>query len=103
MLDLKGFTKRHRGALSGIGMILAVVLIFWTVNNSALVGASASSRQLPVYSVQRDEKVVAISFDAAWADAKLPVPNLDNPSASLEMCRPSFVAKIKRSHLFYKL
>ena len=71
MLDLKGFTKRHRGALSGIGMILAVVLIFWTVNNPALVGASASSRQLPVYSVQRDEKVVALSFDAAWADAKL--------------------------------
>ena len=68
MLDLKGFTKRHRGALSGIGMILAVVLIFWTVNNPALVGASASSRQLPVYSVQRDEKVVAISFDAAWGN-----------------------------------
>ena len=68
MLDLKGFTKRHRGALSGIGMILAVVLIFWTVNNPALVGASASSRQLPVYSVQRDEKVVALSFDAAWGN-----------------------------------
>lgn len=71
MLDLKGFVGRHRGALSGIGMILAVVLIFWTVNNPALVGASASSRQLPVYSVQRDEKVVAISFDAAWGNAKL--------------------------------
>lgn len=68
LLDLKGFTKRHRGALSGIGMILAVVLIFWTVNNPALVGASASSRQLPVYSVQRDEKVVALSFDAAWGN-----------------------------------
>ncbi len=68
MLDLKGFTKRHRGALSGIGMILAGGLIFWTGNNPALVGASASSRQLPVYSVQRDEKVVAISFDAAWGN-----------------------------------
>lgn len=68
MLDFKKMIAKHKGALSGIGMILAVVLIFWTVNNPALVGASASSRQLPVYSVQRDEKVVALSFDAAWGN-----------------------------------
>lgn len=68
MLDFKRMIRRYRGALTGIGMIAAVVLIFWTVNNPALVGASASTRQLPVYSVQRDEKVVALSFDAAWGN-----------------------------------
>ena len=68
MLDFKRIIRRYRGVLSGIGMIVAVVLIFWTVNNPALVGASASTRQLPVYSVQRDEKVVALSFDAAWGN-----------------------------------
>ena len=68
MLDFKRIIRRYRGVLSGVGMIVAVVLIFWTVNNPALVGASASTRQLPVYSVQRDEKVVALSFDAAWGN-----------------------------------
>ncbi|MBQ8217737.1 MAG: polysaccharide deacetylase family protein [Oscillospiraceae bacterium] len=42
--------------------------MFWTVNNPAIVGASASTRLLPVYSVQRDDKVVALSFDAAWGN-----------------------------------
>lgn len=42
--------------------------MFWTVNNPAIVGASATQRQLPVYSVQRDDKVVALSFDAAWGN-----------------------------------
>ena len=43
-------------------------LIFWTVNSPVLVGVSASKRQLPVYSVQRKDKVAAISFDAAWGN-----------------------------------
>ena len=30
------------------------------------VSASAAARQLPIYCVQRDQKVCAISFDAAW-------------------------------------
>jgi polysaccharide deacetylase family sporulation protein PdaB len=68
LLDLKRLLGRYKGLLSCIGMVLVVVLIFWTVNNPVLVGASASSRQLPVYSVQRDDKVVAISFDAAWGN-----------------------------------
>ena len=33
MLDFKRIIRRYRGVLSGIGMIVAVVLIFWTVNN----------------------------------------------------------------------
>jgi len=54
--------------LSAVGLILAVVLIFWTVNNPAIVGASATTRELPVYCVQRDDKVVSLSFDAAWGN-----------------------------------
>ena len=30
--------------------------------------ASAAARQLPIYCVQRDQKLVAISFDAAWGN-----------------------------------
>ena len=33
--------------------------------------AAASTRQLPIYSVERKEKLCSISFDAAWGDVKV--------------------------------
>ena len=45
---------------------LAAAAIFAAVNYPAAVSASAAARQLPIYCVQRDQKVCAISFDAAW-------------------------------------
>jgi len=66
--DFKKILSKHKSTLSALMFILAVVLIFWTVNNPAIVGVSASKRQLPVYCVQRDDKVVALSFDAAWGN-----------------------------------
>lgn len=45
--------------------------IFYVVNYPAAVGAAASTRQLPIYCVQRDQKLVSISFDAAWGDVIL--------------------------------
>lgn len=68
MIDIRKFIQKHRKLFSGLGLVLAVALIFWTVNNPAIVGASATERQLPVYWVQRDDKVVALSFDAAWGN-----------------------------------
>ena len=68
MSDSKKIFRRHRGTLSALALILAIVLIFWTVNNPAIVGVSASKRELPVYCVQKEDKVVALSFDAAWGN-----------------------------------
>lgn len=68
MIDLRQFLMKHRKIISGLGLVLAVVLIFWTVNNPAIVGASATQRQLPIYCVQREDKVVSLSFDAAWGN-----------------------------------
>lgn len=31
---------------------------------------SGQTRKLPIYSVKRDDKVVALSFDAAWATSR---------------------------------
>lgn len=42
--------------------------MFYVVNWPAAVGASAATRQLPIYCVQRDQKLVSISFDAAWGN-----------------------------------
>ncbi|MBO5495811.1 MAG: polysaccharide deacetylase family protein [Oscillospiraceae bacterium] len=67
-MNYKQLLRRHRSTLSAIALAFAVIGIFWVVNTPALVGVSASKRSLPVYCVQRDDKTVAISFDAAWGN-----------------------------------
>jgi len=64
----KPISRRNSAFFQALLMLAAVVLIFWTVNTPAVVGASASKRELPVYCVQQDEKLVALSFDAAWGN-----------------------------------
>ena len=50
------------------GCLLAAILILCVVNHPAVVGASAATRQLPIYCVEKDYKVLSISFDAAWGN-----------------------------------
>ena len=66
--DTQKVLPRYRHVLSALSLLAVVIGIFWAVNAPALVGVAASKRQLPVYCVQRDEKAVAISFDAAWGN-----------------------------------
>lgn len=54
--------------LSLIATVLAVIFIFAAVNNPAIVGASATTRELPIYCVRRDNKAVSLTFDAAWGN-----------------------------------
>ena len=61
-------TKHSKGLISGIAFTVLIVSIFWAVSTPVIVGVSASKRQLPVYCVQRDDKKVALSFDAAWGN-----------------------------------
>ena len=65
---VKELSSKYRKLISACAMILAVALIFWAVNSPAIVGASATTRVLPIYCVQRDDKVVSLSFDAAWGN-----------------------------------
>ena len=58
----------RRQYIAAVATILAVALIFATVNNPAIIGASATVRQLPIYSVERENKAVSLSFDAAWGN-----------------------------------
>jgi len=60
--------KKHTQLISAGALVLAVVLIFWAVNSPAVVGAAATSRKLPIYCVQRDNKAVSLTFDAAWGN-----------------------------------
>lgn len=58
----------RRRAISFVLCALIAVGMIVVVNHPVFVGASATTRQLPIYCVQQDYKVCALSFDAAWAD-----------------------------------
>ena len=60
-----------RRVLSALACLAAVAGIFYVVNFPPAVGAAATTRQLPIYCVQRDQKLVSISFDAAWGNVIL--------------------------------
>ena len=68
MIDIRSFIRGNRRLVSGLGLLLVVALIFWAVSSPAIVGVSASNRSLPVYSVERGDKRIALSFDAAWGN-----------------------------------
>ena len=68
MVEIRLVARRYRKHLSVLGTMLAAALILWTVNNPAIIGASATQRELPIYSVERDGKAVSLSFDAAWGN-----------------------------------
>ena len=58
----------RRKYLTVLACFVLACAMLWTVNYPAAVGASASPRQLPIYCVQRDQKMLSISFDAAWGN-----------------------------------
>ena len=71
--------RRHRRLLGGAALFIAVAAILWAVTSPAIVGAAAATRELPIYCVSRDNKAVALSFDAAWGneDTQLLIDTLD--------------------------
>lgn len=64
---MKCFFLRKR-ALAIPGAILAVCALCLATNLPAAVTTAATDRQLPIYCVQRDQKVCALTFDAAWGN-----------------------------------
>ena len=59
-----------RKILAAAGCLAVAVAMFVTVNHPAVVGGAASERELPIYCVERDQKMLSISFDAAWGDGR---------------------------------
>lgn len=54
--------------LSFAALPAALALIFGFVYSPRVVGAAATERVLPVYSVERDGRFVSLTFDAAWGN-----------------------------------
>lgn len=55
-------------SLLAVCILMTVALIFAVVYSPAFVGASATTRKLPVYCVKRDDKCCSLTFDAAWGN-----------------------------------
>ena len=68
MKEWTGFCYRHRKGLSAVGLVAVIVAMFYVINAPQLVGTASSQRVLPIYCVERDNKAVALSFDAAWGN-----------------------------------
>lgn len=58
----------RRKILASLACLVAAGAMFAAVNAPAAVGVAATKRQLPIYCVQRDQKLLSISFDAAWGN-----------------------------------
>ena len=56
----------RRRAVAAVGALVLAGAIFWAVSYPAGAPASAVQRQLPIYSVEREQKMCSVSFDAAW-------------------------------------
>ena len=70
-MSIRFFILRRR-SLALLGAAIAAAALFAAVNAApAAVSAAATQRQLPIYCVERDQKVCAISFDAAWGDGRV--------------------------------
>lgn len=64
---MKIFVLR-RGLLTAAACCAIALGMVWLVSHPNAVGAAATERQLPIYCVQSEEKVVALTFDAAWGN-----------------------------------
>ena len=62
------FITVRRRKLTSSALLFVVAAILYVVTNPAFVGVSAGVRELPVYSVERDNKAVSLTFDAAWGN-----------------------------------
>ena len=54
--------------LSGLGLLALAVAVLFVMREVGMyaVHAISTARSLPIYSVEREEKRIAISFDCAW-------------------------------------
>ena len=68
---MKRFLQGHKRIFYAAGSVLLIALIFLVSGTPGFVPAAAATKKLPIYCVQRDDKCVSLTFDAAWADGRV--------------------------------
>lgn len=63
---------KMKSLITCVAIILVVIMLAISVNGQSVASVyfGSSLRKIPIYNVKTDEKVVAISFDAAWGADK---------------------------------
>ena len=64
----KKWLLRHKKESAAVLAICFMLGLPWFINSSAIVGVAATQRELPIYCVDRDNKCVSLTFDAAWGN-----------------------------------
>ena len=49
-------------------LIFAVIPIIWFTTSRAVSVFNVNGREIPIYSVERDDNKIALTFDCAWND-----------------------------------
>lgn len=65
---VKRWVLRHKKETIVLFALCVLLGFPWLINNPAIIGASATTRELPIYCVDRDNKCVSLTFDAAWGN-----------------------------------
>jgi len=60
--------NRHKRETALMLALCVMLGVPWLIDNPAIVGAAATERELPIYCVERDNKCVSLTFDAAWGN-----------------------------------
>jgi len=58
----------RRTYVAALALILAVVAIFYVIYHPAVVGQSSPEHVMPIYRVEREEQVIALSFNLSTTD-----------------------------------
>ena len=58
----------RRRAVAALGALVLAGAIFYVVSCPPSIMASSAQRQLPIYCVEREQKMCSGSFDAAWGN-----------------------------------
>lgn len=64
----KKWLLRHKRESAVVLALCFMLGLPWFINSSAIVGVAATQRELPIYCVDRDNKCVSLTFDAAWGN-----------------------------------
>ena len=68
--SVRVFLLRRAIVAAACTLVLAAAIFYVTLYPASQT-AAASARQLPIYSVERQDKLCSISFDAAWGEEKV--------------------------------
>lgn len=76
---IKKYMKSIKGSMSGVStwalalaLFVCLLLTVYLGDEAVMVSSRYGDKELPIYSVQTDEKKIAISFDAAWGAEDFP-------------------------------